>query len=75
MSPDQTRKRFAKLVKKDGNPATAARLLCSTTQVQYIVEGKRNPGMRLARRIEAIYGIPMQDWVETPKIRNVKGIA
>lgn len=76
MTPGQTRKLFADLVAKDGGPtAAAARLGCSSTQVSYIVEDKRNPGMRLARAIEAIYNIPMQDWVEPPRVKTIKGVA
>lgn len=76
MSIDNTRRRFEAAVRNDGGPSAAAyRLGCSTTQVLYIINGTRNPGMRLARAIQAVYSIEMQDWVESPKMRSVKGVA
>lgn len=75
MAPVDTLKRFAALVEKDGGTtAAAARIGCSTTGVVYIIEGKRNPGMKLARAIQAVYGIPMEDWIEPPKMHMVKGV-
>ena len=75
MSPEQTHKKFVKIVESEGTTKVAARLGCYVAQVSCIVSGKRNPGMRVARAIQEIYEIKMEDWVEAPKVETIKRIA
>lgn len=71
MTPEQARQRFAKIVERDGKEMVAARLGCSVTQVIYIVQGKRDPGMRISCAIEEIYEIAMHEWVERPAAKRI----
>lgn len=49
-----------------GSRASAASLGCSRSYVDMIIKGSRRPGMRTARAIEELFGIPMQAWVAWP---------
>jgi transcriptional regulator with XRE-family HTH domain len=71
MTPAQARTQFAKAVKSDGEALVAVKLRCSSSYVSYIVNGKRNPGLRIACAIEESYGIPMSAWVERPASRKI----
>ena len=66
MTPAQAHQKFAKIVDQEGRVLVAARLGCSVTQVIYIAQGKREPGLRIACAIEEVYEIPPQAWVEKP---------
>lgn len=69
MTPDQTRKRFAAVVKKEGEAMVAVRLQCSVSQIRSIIAERRNLGLRIAIAIEEAYGIPAGDWVDRPASR------
>ncbi len=62
---EESRRRFAAAVKEDGgHEVAAARLKCSVSQVSNIIGGKRDVGLRIARAIEEVYSIPMENWLE-----------
>jgi hypothetical protein len=71
VTPTQARKKFAATVKRDGEALVSVRICCSTTQVRYIAEGKRNPGLQIAAAIEEAYKIPMRAWATYPASRKV----
>lgn len=76
MTPDQTRKHFAKLVKNAGGAsAVALRVGCSVDMIALLIKGTRTPGMKLARAIQELYKIPMADWLDAPRIETVEKIA
>ncbi len=49
-----------------GSRVCAEALQCSRSYVDMIIKGERRPGMRVARAIERLFGIPMQAWVDRP---------
>lgn len=49
-----------------GSRRCAEALGCSRSYVDMIISGNRRPGMRTARAIEELFGIPMQAWVDQP---------
>jgi len=71
MTPVEARKAFSKAVKTDGEALVAVKLKCSSSYVSYIVNGKRNPGLRIVCAIEEAYSIPMSSWVERPASRKI----
>lgn len=81
LTPEETRKRFAKIVKAEGGPtAVALRLACSPNMVERMsvepaAKSARDPGMKLARAIQELWGIPMEGWVPPPLTEMVKKIA
>ena len=73
---DAARKRFSAAVTAEGNNTEAAfKLGISPAMVSYIRNGEKDPGLETAFRIQEIYGIPMQDWVEDQKTETVKRFA
>jgi transcriptional regulator with XRE-family HTH domain len=75
MPPDQTRERFGEIVKAAGGAsAVAARLGYSANMVSCVVAGTRKPGPEMMRAIKALYGIPMEDWVDEPRLETVSRI-
>jgi plasmid maintenance system antidote protein VapI len=65
----KTRERFRELVGGHGGSAAAAHALgCSRSYVDMIISGARRPGMKVARAIEELFGIAMQEWVERPRL-------
>jgi transcriptional regulator with XRE-family HTH domain len=68
----QLRDLFREKVRAHGGSRTSAVLLgCSRSYVDMIIKGDRRPGMRTARAIETLFGIPMQAWVdELPRPRD-----
>jgi plasmid maintenance system antidote protein VapI len=72
----QARKRFEAEIKKVGGPEQAALSLgVSRTMVDFLVAGDRSPGLELALKIEALYGIPPKEWVPAIEVATVKRIA
>jgi hypothetical protein len=62
-----TRERFRHQVVVHGGSAAAALALgCSRSYVDMIAKGQRRPGMRVARVIQAVFDIAMEDWLEVP---------
>lgn len=61
------RAQFRKKVRALGGSRLSAEALgCSRSYVDMIISGNRRPGMRTARAIEELFGIPMQAWVDAP---------
>ena len=54
----------AKVRAHGGSRVSAESLGCSRSYVDMIITGTRRPGMRTARAIEILFGIPMQAWLE-----------
>lgn len=72
-STETTRQRLARAIEKDGRELAAARLQCSLSQLLSLMEGDtKTPGLRLARAIEEVYSIPMEDWLALPASRNIQ---
>lgn len=71
MASEKAFKRFAKAVKDSGGAERVAFSLdCSRATVDYLMEGERNPGLEIAWKIEQLYGIRMQDWVDDVVVTN-----
>ena len=59
------RERFKVAVREAGGAAKAAVLIdCSRAYVDMLVGGTRRPGLSMAYKIERVFGIAMQAWVE-----------
>lgn len=70
-----TREKFRKKVDEVGGPAAAALSLgCTPSFVHMVISGVRRPGMVTARAIEALFGIPMQEWVEEPRVEVTRRV-
>ena len=65
------RKKFAEAIKNDGRELAAARLMVTSAFLSYLIDGKRDPGLRLALGIEEVYGIPAREWVAEPLSRKI----
>jgi len=67
---EETKDRFRRKVGAHGGSARAAVALgCSRSYVDMIIKGARRPGMKVARAIEEVFGIAMQEWVDWPGAR------
>jgi hypothetical protein len=70
----KTRERFRDKVGAHGGSAAAAIALgCSRSYVDMIIKGARRPGMQVARAIEGVFGIAMQEWVDWPRAEPKPG--
>ena len=64
---DHIRDQFRQRVRAHGgSKASAVSLGCSRSYIDMIIKGDRSPGMKTARAIEVLFGIPMQAWVDEP---------
>ena len=69
--PDPIRDQFRQRVRAHGgSKASAIALGCSRSYIDMIIKGDRRPGMKTARAIEVLFGIPMQAWVDDPLPRT-----
>lgn len=72
----EARRKFAAAVEKAGGGTAAAfQLGVSAAMVSYICDGKRDVGLETAFRIQEVYGIPMEEWVENTEPETVKRFA
>ena len=68
------RQRFTDAVKAaGGSKVAAARLGCSRSFTDMIINAQRSPGMRVAFRILQEFGIPMEAWVADEPQRSGGG--
>lgn len=76
MTPLPARKKLADIAKKEGGPkAIALRLGISENYLNKLINGKRPMTLHLAKCIKVLFGIPMDDWEEEPKLETVKRVA
>lgn len=73
---EKTRRRFKQCVTDAGGPTAAAfRLGLSLSTVNSISSGERDPGLDVAFRIQKMFGIAAEEWLDERHVETVKRLA
>lgn len=76
MTPVSARRKFAEIIHKEGGPkAVALRLGISENHVLKIKNGKRGMTVPMARAIQTLWGMKMEEWAEEPRLETVTRVA
>lgn len=67
------KERLAKVVAKipGGQREAAAVLGVAESTISRLLDGERNPSLRQARAMKALWDIPMESWVAAPKLERL----